>query len=201
MKSFIGHISLICLISLIGSTGALAQTAVPSPTSAVRDAVQKKVAEELAEIKKNAVKRSFVGEVTAKSDTSITLASSRKQPRTISLLPDTTVKIAGKETALSDIKVGNFAIVMGDVDAAGAMTAKRILIIDKPTADTRKIVIGAVTKVTSALVNIETAKKESWGIKITTDPKLVVGDRIMVIGKLSLGTNTLTSLKIQKLTK
>ncbi len=186
---------------VFGFKSALAQSTVPSPTSAVRDAVQKKVAEELADIKKNAVKRSFVGEVTAKSDTSITLASSRKQPRTISLLPDTTVKIAGKETALSDIKVGNFAIVMGDVDAAGSMTAKRILVIDKPVADNRRIVIGTVTKVTSALINIDTVKKESWGIKVTADPKLVIGDRIMVIGKLSLGTNTLTSLKIQKLAK
>lgn len=187
------------ILSLLLSITLLAQAA--SPGATVRDAVAKKVAEELAAIKKNAVKRSFVGEVTAKSDTSITLSSSRKQPRTISLLPDTTVKIAGKETALSDIKVGNFAIIMGDVDAAGAMTAKRILVIDKPTADNRKIVIGTVTKVTSALISIDTAKKESWGIKVTTDPKLVIGDKIMVIGKLTLGTNTLTSLKIQKLNK
>lgn len=180
------------ILSLLISTMLLAQTA--SPGATVRDAVQKKVAEELAAIKNSVVKRSFVGEVTAKSDTTMTLASSRKQPRVITLLPDTTVKLAGKETSLADIKVGNFVISMGDVDAAGVMTAKRILVIDKPTADNRKVVFGTVTKVTPVLISID-----SWNIKTTTDSKLTVGDKIMVIGKISLGTNTLTSLKIQKL--
>lgn len=185
---------------------AFAQTTSPTPTSAVRDAVAKKVAEELAAIKNNVVKRSFVGEVTAKSDTTMTLASLRKQPRTITLLPDTTlpdttVKLAGKETSLADIKVGNFVISMGDVDSNGTMTAKRVLIIEKPTADSRRVISGIVTKVTSTQINIDTVKKESWTVKVTTDPKLIVEDKTMVIGKLTLGTNTLTALKIQKLTK
>lgn len=187
------------ILGLLISTMLLAQTA--SPGATVRDAIQKKVAEELAAIKSSVVKRSFVGEVTAKSDTTMTLASSRKQPRVITLLPDTTVKLAGKETSLADIKVGNFVISMGDVDTSGAMTAKRVLIIDKPAVDNRRIISGTVTKVTSTQINIDTAKNESWIIKITTDSKLVVGDKVMVIGKLTLGTNTLTSLKIQKLTK
>lgn len=180
---------------------AFAQTTSPTPTSAVRDAVAKKVAEELAAIKNNVVKRSFVGEVTAKSDTTMTLASLRKQPRTITLLPDTTVKLAGKETSLADIKVGNFVISMGDVDSNSTMTAKRVLIIEKPTADSRRVISGIVTKVTSTQINIDTVKKESWTVKVTTDPKLIVEDKTMVIGKLTLGTNTLTALKIQKLTK
>lgn len=187
------------ILSLLLLTTLLAQSA--SPGATIRKNIEESVATTMAAIKQNIVKRSFVGEVTAKSDTSMTLASSRKQPRVITFLPDTTVKVAGKETSLADVKVGNFVISMGDVDTAGSMTAKRILVIDKPVADNRRIVIGTVTKATSALINIDTAKKESWGIKVTTDPKLVVGDRIMVIGKLSLGTNTLTALKIQKLTK
>ena len=188
-------------LGLLFSTVLLAQTTVPSPTSAVREAVQKKVAEELAAIKKNVTKRSFVGEVTAKTDTSITLSSPRKQPRTITLLPDTTVKLTGKETSISDIKVGNFVISMGEVDTSGIMTAKRVLIIDKPTADNRKVITGTVTKATSSQISLDTIKKESWTIKNSLDTKVVVGDKIMVIGKLSLGTNTLTALKIQKLTK
>jgi len=90
---------------------------------------------------------------------------------------------------------------MGDVDTYGIMTAKRVLIIDKPTADNRKVITGTVTKATSSQISLDTIKKESWTIKNSLDTKVVVGDKIMVIGKLSLGTNTLTALKIQKLTK
>ncbi len=157
------------ILSLLLTTVLIAQTPSSSP-SAIRDAVKEKVAQELNQIKNAVTKKAYVGSIATKTDTGITIANLKNQPRTINVSADATIRlVAGKEGTLADLKVGDFLIAMGDADGAGVLTAKRILVITKPVdEDTRKIITGTVTKSSSTSITIDTtAYKVTSATKFT----------------------------------
>lgn len=145
------------MLSLLLTATLLAQTSTSTP-SAIRDAVKEKVAQELDQIKNALTKKAYVGSIATKTDTGITIANLKNQPRTINVSADATIRlVAGKEGTLADLKVGDFLIAMGDADGAGVLTAKRILVIAKPAdEDTRKVISGTVTKSSSTSITVDT---------------------------------------------
>ncbi|MBI2587635.1 hypothetical protein HYW29_02410 [Candidatus Amesbacteria bacterium] len=173
----------------------------PSPTStSIRDAVQKKVTEELAAIKNEVKKRAYLGTITAKSDATITLTTLRSATRTATVTPDTTIKLTGgADGTPADLKIGQFVLVMGDADSNGTLTAKRILVISKPAEDQRRAVFGTVTKVTSSTITL----KENWAIKLSSTTKytaktkfsdIQVGSKIIVVGTVTSDQNLTAKL-------
>ncbi len=193
-------ITLITLITLISPIASLAAT-----DSAILNAVKDKVAAEIADIKLAVAKKAYVGNVTAKSEVGFSLGL-----RNVTVTPEATIKNGSTELTLKDIKVGDFLIAMGDVDSAGNLTGKRILIVTKPVEDKRKAMIFTVTKAGTTSLSVENLKKEAWVIKISSDTgytlktKLVnieAGDKIVVIGSLASTPSTFNALKIHKLTK
>ncbi len=145
------------MLSLLLTATLLAQTSTSTP-SAIRDAVKEKVAQELDQIKNAVTKKAYVGSIATKTDTGITIANLKNQPRTINVSADATIRlIAGREGTLADLKVGDFVIAMGDADGAAVLTAKRILVVTKPTDDdTRKVITGTVTKSSSTSITVDT---------------------------------------------
>ena len=163
----------------------------PTPSS-IRDAVQKKVTEELAAIKNEVKKRAYLGTISSKSDATITITTLRGATRTATVTPDTTIKLTGgADGTPADLKVGLFTLVMGDADGNGTLTAKRILVISKPVEDKRRAVFGTVTKVTSTTISL----KENWAIKLSSTTKYTGKTKfsdIKVDGKI-IAVGTVTS--------
>jgi len=193
-------IYLIILINLILPMASHAAT-----DSAILNAVKDKVAAEIADIKLAVAKKAYVGSVTAKSEVGFSL-----ETRNVVVSPEATIKNGSTELTLKDIKVGDFVIAMGDVDSAGNLTGKRILIVTQSPEDKRKAMVFTVVKSGTASLSVETLKKEAWTVKISSDTGFVAkiklanieaGDKIVVIGTLASTPSTFNALKIHKLTK
>jgi len=139
---------LLLTLALVVVTPAFAQTA--TPTATLRDSVKQKVAEELAEIKKSISKKAFLGEVTAKSEATLTLNTYLGLTKSALVSTETIIKLkGGKDGTPADVKPKDYILVMGDVDGAGAMVAKRLLVVPVPAADTRKAVFGKYSEITA----------------------------------------------------
>ncbi len=190
-------ISLLALSTsyLVLSTHVLAQTPSATESSSIRDSVKQKVAEELAQIKKAVAKRAFVGVIISKSEATLTLTNLKNQSRTVTITTDTTVKLlGGKEATPKDVKVGDFVIVMGDVDSQNTMTGKRLIVISKPVEDQRRMIFGTITKSTATTLELTDPSQKTWTVKTSATVKLTnktklsslkAGDKIIVIGTLS----------------
>ncbi|KKS33099.1 MAG: hypothetical protein UU93_C0002G0027 [Candidatus Amesbacteria bacterium GW2011_GWA2_42_12] len=156
--------------SLVIVVPVVAQTASPSASPSILDSVKEKVAAEIDQIKSAVTKKAYVGSIATKTDTGLTMANLNNESRTVNISGDVTIKLlGGKEGTLTDLKVGDFLIAMGDADGAGVLTAKRILVITKPAdEDTRKIITGTVTKSSSTSITVDTtAYKVSSATKFT----------------------------------
>lgn len=193
--------------SLVIAAPIVAQTSSPS-ANPIRDAVKEKVQQELDQIKKAVAKRGFVGTITAKSDSTLTLTNLKSQPRTVAVPADTTIKLSGgKEGTFADLKVDTFILVMGDVDSQNVMTAKRLLVLAKPVPDKRKAVLGTVTKTSSSSLSVTTVTKDALTVKITSATaytaktklaNIAVGDKVVVVGT-STDSTTLSALLVHLL--
>lgn len=156
--------------SLVSPVAVLAQS--PSPTGTIRDAVKQKVNEELSQIKQAVAKKGFVGSITSKSEVAITVTTIQNQTRTANVTTDTTIKLQGsKDGTPADLKVGDFILVMGNVDSANVMTATRLLVIGKPAEDNREVGHGTVTKISTSAVSVQT-KSDTLNLKITASTKM-----------------------------
>lgn len=204
LKSQIPKILLsIGIWSLVIAVPVLAQSASPS-ANPIRDAVKEKVNAELDQIKKNVAKRAFVGNVTAKSDSTLTLTNLKNQPRTITVTADSVIKLTGgKDGTPADLNAGDWLIAMGETDSQNIMTAKRVVVIPKATPENRIPFFATVTKVTSSSLTAENIKKEEVTIKLTSDTDytgkskfsdLAVGSKIIVISRAGTTTNSFTAL-------
>jgi Domain of unknown function (DUF5666) len=170
---------------------ALAQTPATDSSSGLRDSVRQKVAEELAQIKQAVSKKAYLGSITAKADAALTLTNYANLTRSVVVSTDATIKLKnGREGTLADLKVNDYLLVLGDVDSAGTMTAKRILVVNVPPADKRVVVYGIITKTTSSSITVTTPKNENLTIKMTSATKytgktkltgLKADDRVLVI--------------------
>ena len=182
-----------------------AQTPTATDAASIRDSVKQQVTAELSQIKSAVAKKSFVGNITAKTDAVITINNLLGVSRTALVSTDTTIKLlAGKDGTISDIKVGDYVMAMGDVNSQDSMTTKRLLVIAKPTADKRQTLFATVTAATSTTLTVQTLAKETKTIKLTSTTKytakikaadIKVGSKIVVIGTATSDT-ALTALRL-----
>lgn len=176
---------------IVGASVAAAQTA--SPSGSIRNAIQDKVNQELAQIKQGVAKKGFVGSITTKSDSTITITNLKNQPRTATVTTDTTIKLAGnKDGTPKDLKVGDFILAMGDVDSENKMTAKRLLVVVEPEDDTRKVLMGSVTSATSSNFQLTSPSGTATTVKFTSATKYNDGFK---------ATNLKTGAKLVVITK
>ncbi len=189
-----------------GHSHILAQ-ATPSSTT-IQDSVKQKVAEELAQIKQNVAKKGFAGTITAKSDATLTLNTLLNEQRTVTVLADSVIKLASnKDGTPNDLKVGDLVLVMGSVDSQNTMTAKRLLVVSKPTEDRRLTLAGTVSALSSGTLTVTpfSSGKSPQNIKLNSDTKytkksklsdLKIGTKIVIITTSSGGFSTPTAKTI-----
>jgi hypothetical protein len=202
----IKRFGLIVLSALILAGGVHAQAATEG-ASQLRDSVKQKVAEELAQIKKAVAKKAFVGSIATKSEVAITMTTlGTNQSRTVNVTTDTVIKLtSGKEGTPADLKVGDFILVMGDVDSQNTMTAKRLLVVGKPAVDNRKATFGTVSKTAASSFTITTPNGDTWTVKISSSTRytkkskasdFVPGSTLVVTGTVSDTAKTITASRI-----
>ncbi len=207
--------SLLLIFSLLvfNAWPAGAQSPASPSSQQIRDAVQKKVQESLANIKQAVARKAFVGNISSKTETEFVLTTLKNQTRTVTVTGETVIKLLnGKEGTLADLKTNDFVLSIGDVDSQNKMAGKRILVLKQPDADNREVMFATVTKISSSSLTVENAAKETWTIKLssttavtnivsdkvtkarTTDLK--VGDKVVLVGTNSSTQNTLTGRAI-----
>lgn len=181
---------LLVLIGIIGAHSAYAQT----PSTTIRDAVQQQVQQELSAIKQDVAKKGFVGNITAKSDGTVTISNLKNQTRNILVTGETTIKLSGGgEGTPGDLKVNDFIIAMGSVDSTNKMTAARLLVTKQGEADKREAKYGVVTKTTTSSITVgELVIKvtSATGYTTVTEGKIAkskladikVGSKIVYVG-------------------
>lgn len=156
----------------------LAATATTS-ADPIREAVKQKVDAEVAAIKNTVTRKAYVGQIKNKSDLTLTILNQAGENRTANLTTDATIKLAsGADGTAADVKVNDHVIAMGDTDGAGVMTVKRLVQITKPEVDTRKVIFGTVSKVSSTSITME----DNTVLKITTTAsELTPGSKILAV--------------------
>jgi hypothetical protein len=204
MKKFV--IAFLLILSGSSTLPLLVNGQTASPGGTIRDSVKTKVDEQLSQIKKDVAKKAFLGEITTISDALLTLTTFQGQTRSVTVTPDTIVKLTGnKDGTPADLKLKDYILVMGDVDSQNTMTAKRLLVIGKPETDKRRAVMGTITKSSASSITLVTPiSKETWIIKLTSTTEytaktkaadIKVDTRIISLGTVT-GTNTANALQI-----
>ena len=179
-------------LTLTLTPSVFAQTATDG-ASQLRDSVKQKVDEELAQIKQVVTKKAFLGTITAKNEASLTLTTWLNEARTTLVTTDSTIKLAsGKDGTPTDLKVGNFILVMGDADSQNTLTAKRLIVTTAPADDRRLTYFGTVAKKTSSALSITTSKNDTIDLKLTSATTytgktkatdVAVGAKVLVLSK------------------
>jgi hypothetical protein len=200
---------LVLSIFIFNSWPAEAQTPASPSSQQIRDAVQKKVQESLANIKQAVARKAFVGNISSKTETDFVITNLKNQTRTVTVTGETVIKLLnGKEGTIADLKNNDFVLSIGDVDSQNKMAGKRILVLKQPDPDNREVMFATVTKASTSSITVENSTKESWTIKlssstavtnITSDKvatarttNLKVGDKVVLVGTTATGQNTLT---------
>lgn len=170
LKKYLSITVIAC--SFFGQLTAPVYAQVASPSGTLRESVKQKVAAELAQIKKAVAKKGFVGSVSSKTDATVTMTTLMNQTRNLVVTTDTTIKLSGgKDGTITDIKVGDYILAMGDVDSDNKMNVKRLLVIPQPPAEKRNTTFGTITKSTSSSITITNLKNEAYDIKVTAGTK------------------------------
>ena len=154
-------------------------------------------------IKQAVSKRAYLGTITSKSDATLTLTTPTKATRTVTVTTDSAIKLTGgKDGTIADLKEGNTVLIMGDADAEGKLTAKRLLVVPTPPTDKRRAIFGNVTKAATSQLTVTDIKNQNWTIKLTSATKytektkssdIKTDTKIVIVGTTGSTANTLTA--------
>ena len=125
------------------------------------------------EVNRRLQNKSYVGNVKAKSQTSLTLAT-RTGPKIITLNQDTifesnvkTKKFSGKTLAEED-----YLAALGDVDEIGILTARKIILLPKPKEIEKTYLWGKIISISDDLVTLKNRDLKNIAVSLTTTVKL-----------------------------
>lgn len=161
-------IALVLLLIYTFFVGLLSPASAQTPTTSIGDQIKDKV----QNIAGNQRLAGFMGEVTDKTDGTMTITT-KNSPRQTTIDPKAVVisqKNKQRKTVTSDdIAINDFIIAMGTLDSGNkTFIAKRILIIDKPLLVTRTALNGTITQIDTNQITLETKSRGEWLIKLTS---------------------------------
>lgn len=196
---------------------ALAQSPTPEPTNEeeISQEIKEKVQERIEAITETKLRKAaYFGNISNITGSEITV-NTKKGERIVKT--DEETKFIGKnnqEIKLADLKIGNFVIAMGDLDASGSFLGKRILVLAKQpeVAPTRLAVHGKVVDISQEekIISLKHLKQDlAYEIEITDETTITkkvgekiskikfedieIGDRIVAIGIKEKENGTITA--------
>lgn len=170
---------------------------------ALQDEIASKAAQLKNEVSRRMQNRAYIGFIKAKSDTSLTVATTGKT-RLVSLNEYTeytsNVKSKTKFNAKT-LAVEDYVAVLGDVDDNEVLTAKKVIKLAPPQKKEKQLILGQVISLSDQNLNLQT--KDGQRLLITVDKKtnyqagklkgklndVQLNQQIIVVGEGS--TNTL----------
>jgi hypothetical protein len=211
LKSWLklGVAAVLCYWFFVGLlTPAIAQTISPKPPTATitprQENIGDKIKEKIQEIKSTLRVGAYVGEVTDKTETSMTISTKQGLKQVI---VGSSVKVINQKTGSTrkdvkpeDIAIGDYVLAMGSIESTNGrtLTAKRIVIVTKPEVKRKEALMGVVTEVSKNNLKIESVNRGEWSVNIDSSTKvsqigsekagkitdLELQDKILAIGVL-----------------
>ena len=155
-------------------TPVIGQSPSAAPTESIGDLIKEKVA-----ANKSNRKAAYVGEVTDKTDKTLSVTT-RTGPKQVSFDADTTIVNqkagANKKIKADDLAIGDFILAMGNLETGnnGVLSAKRIVVIDKPKPLQKTSINGLVTAADKSTLTVETNSRGEWQVKLAPDTLRII---------------------------
>lgn len=156
---------------------------------ALQEEIASKAVKLKQEISQKMQNKAYVGFLKNNSDSSLTLAT-RSGLKIITITEDTiysktTNKGKAPKVTLASLSPDNYLVALGDIDEAGVLTAKKIVLLTPP--DTQKhIVLGQVTALGSQSFVIKDKDDESTKILVDEDTDYQLG-KVKALDSILLG--------------
>jgi len=185
----------------LSPTPKLQQTPTASPSSAleenvveVRNALKEAVKNKINEVKDKIEKKSYVGNISEITGTSIVITNFRGKQRVRILDDSTIINALKKQIKANALEVENKIIAIGNIAENEVLEAKRIVVVEKPKIVPlkKKLILGTIeaidTKLTSLVVNDKT---KSTPFLLTKDTKIYLfSEQTKLIKPKDLKINT-----------
>lgn len=152
-----------------------------SPSADVKtklEELKKEIASKAAKLKSQVDyklrNKAYIGELKAKSDTTLTLATA-SDPRIVNVNQDTVYE--GK------IKLENYVAALGDSDETGVLTAKKVILL--PTAKSQKpkaYLWGQIIAISDELTTLKNNEFKNVAVLLPLRPEVKLNDFVILTG-------------------
>lgn len=140
--------------------------------------LQKEIASKAAQLKqeinKNLQNKAYTGNVTTKSDNSLTIAI-ENGAKIVSLNQDTEFNSNIRKTvrySLKTLKAGDFVAALGDIDENEVLTARKVILWPTPSKDSKTHLWGQVSLIADELITLETKDGKNITVGVTSQTDL-----------------------------
>ncbi|MBI3486330.1 hypothetical protein HY025_05335 [Candidatus Daviesbacteria bacterium] len=162
------------------------------------------------EINKKLQNKAVVGIIKEKTDSQVTLTS--KNGDRVILVNDYTVyeiqtsinsHKKSSKTTLADFTKDDYIVGLGDVDDKNNLVAKKIIKLDQPSEDSKKMLWGQVQSVTSSTINLKDKDNQTQTLVVSSSADIFGGSDEANLSdikpsKFLVGVGILNSNKILK---
>ncbi|PIS13852.1 hypothetical protein COT65_02020 [Candidatus Shapirobacteria bacterium CG09_land_8_20_14_0_10_47_13] len=203
------------ILAAVATPSATPSEGNPSVVQELRDKVKEIVRQQIDEIKKGQ-KRAYFGEISQITDSLITVSVSADKEKQIKISAETKIiNLAKKDIKVTDLKISDFIIAMGNLGDEEVLEAKRIVVAARPKALSRRVAVGKVTDISTEerILTVKNDKKDltytitiagnavitkKVGTKIqkVTFDKIEKGDRLVAIGTLKENGEKILTAKL-----
>ncbi|MBI2040214.1 hypothetical protein HYT18_04005 [Candidatus Microgenomates bacterium] len=192
----LGYSLILSFLFTVTCTLSTAHAADSTPSANIKaklEELKKEIASKAAKLKlevnRKLQNKAYIGNLKAKSETSLTLAT-RGGPKIVTLNQDTIYEgnVKNKKLSLKTLAEEDFVAALGDIDETGVLTAKKVILL--PTtihqlADQLPTYLwGQVISISDSLVTLKTRELKNVAVSVNFKPdiKIKLNDFVIVVG-------------------
>lgn len=168
---------------------------IQSKLKQLEQAIASKAAKLKQEVSNKLQNKAYVGNIQTKSTGSITLAT-KTGPKIVTLNQDTVYESKSLKVKSYSQKVlseQDLIAALGDVDDAGVLTAKKIILLPSSNQQSKTFIWGQVVSLNEKLVTIKNREDKNIAATIDSDTVLKKGEEDLTLGGLKAGNFVIVS--------
>ncbi len=158
--------------------------------------LKKEIASKAAALKnlvnKKLQNKAYVGKLTTKSDTGLTIAT-KNGPKIVNINQDTVfdsqAKTAkGKKIAaptLKSLSQDDYLAALGDVDETGVLTARQIILLTTPPSDLKTYLWGQVVSISDQLATLKDKDSKTVAVSLPDGAAVKTNDFVILTGTIN----------------
>lgn len=171
-------------ISPVYAQEATTSSSVRSKLEELKKEIASKAAKLKLEVDRKLRDKAYIGSIKQKSETSITLASSRG-PKIVSVNQDTefvsNIKSKTKLT-LNLLKEEDYIATLGDVDETGVLLAKRIVLLPTTNSKLKTQLWGQVMTLSEKLITLKLKDLKTISVSLPKEERVALNDYVITSG-------------------